>query len=60
MTKPEDANAKHPDDGVVEGDDLLGEAAGGINDHGYDPIIDGANGYQAVDVGIISEGGWRV
>jgi hypothetical protein len=42
MTKPEDANAQQdggPEDGVVEGDDLLGEAAGGINDHGYDPIM---------------------
>jgi hypothetical protein len=45
MTKPEDTNAQHPEDGVVEGDDLLDEAAGGMNDHGYD---------------VTSEGGWRV
>lgn len=39
MTKTKDANAQSPEDGgpedgVVKGDNLLEEAAGGMNDHG--------------------------
>jgi hypothetical protein len=30
MTTPENSNAKSPEDGYVEGDDLLEEAAGGL------------------------------
>jgi hypothetical protein len=30
MSKPEDANAKDLEANIVEGDDILGEAAGGL------------------------------